>query len=217
MAKAFRLRGINAMTPVRVEGLKIGIARTSNWPKAAQETRDALSRAAMLLRDAGALVADVELPDEFAGLNAAQHTVMFGEGRTEFLPEYLTGYELLHEEFRAKVENRDEITAETLLGAYNLAAECRIAFDAIFGPSLDVIVTPSTVGEAPVGLESTGDAVMNAMWTLLHVPCLAIPGYTGPNGLPVGIQIVGPRFSDPRLLAIAAAVAPVLDPKLAAS
>lgn len=216
VAKAFRLRGLDVVAPVRVEGLKVGVARTSNWPEAAEESREALARAAMLLRDAGAVVTEVELPEPFAGLNAAQRVIMNGEGGVEFLPEYLTGYETLHEEFRAKVENAEGITAEQLLGAYDLAARCRIDFDALFGGTLDVIVTPSTVGEAPVGLESTGDAVMNSMWTLLHVPCLAIPGHVGPNRLPVGVQIVGRRFSDAGLLAIAAAIAPVLDPKLPA-
>ena len=49
------------------------------------------------------------------------------------------------------------------------------------------------------------------MFTVMHMPCLAIPCIKGPKGLPVGIQIVGPRFSDARLLAIGAAVAPVID------
>ena len=45
----------------------------------------------------------------------------------------------------------------------------------------------------------------------MHMPCLAIPCIKGPKGLPVGIQLVGPRYSDARLLAVAAAVAPVID------
>ena len=81
-----------------------------------------------------------------------------------------------------------------------------------FGDRLDVVLTPSAVGEAPLGpSETTGDAVMNSMWTLLHVPCINIPGASGPNGLPVGVTLVGPRLGDARLLAAATAVAPVLD------
>jgi Asp-tRNA(Asn)/Glu-tRNA(Gln) amidotransferase A subunit family amidase len=49
------------------------------------------------------------------------------------------------------------------------------------------------------------------MWTLLHVPCVAIPVGRGPKGLPVGIQVVGPRMTDMRLLSIARALAPVID------
>src|SRR3712207_7169992 len=49
-------------------------------------------------------------------------------------------------------------------------------------------LTPAARGEAPVGLHSTGDAMFNRIWTLLHVPCVAIPAIHGPNQLPVGVQ-----------------------------
>ena len=74
-----------------------------------------------------------------------------------------------------------------------------------------MILTPSVRGEAPEGLHTTGEAVFNSIWTLLHVPCIAIPVGRGPKGLPVGVQIVGPRLSDLRLLDMARAVAPVID------
>jgi Asp-tRNA(Asn)/Glu-tRNA(Gln) amidotransferase A subunit family amidase len=75
----------------------------------------------------------------------------------------------------------------------------------------DVVLTSASTGEAPEGLQTTGDHIFNAMWTLLHVPCLAIPCTVGAKGLPVGIQVVGPRFSDARLARIAPAMAPVID------
>jgi Asp-tRNA(Asn)/Glu-tRNA(Gln) amidotransferase A subunit family amidase len=55
-------------------------------------------------------------------------------------------------------------------------------------------------------LASTGSYTFNGMWTLLHTPCINVPGLTGPLGLPVGLTLTGPRFSDRRLLAIASAV-----------
>jgi Asp-tRNA(Asn)/Glu-tRNA(Gln) amidotransferase A subunit family amidase len=88
----------------------------------------------------------------------------------------------------------------------------RKAFDAMFGPDLDVVLTPSAMGEAPVGVDPIGARMMNAMWTLLHVPCLAVPVSSGPAGMPVGVQLVGPRFGEPRLTAIASVLAPILDP-----
>ena len=56
---------------------------------------------------------------------------------------------------------------------------------------LDVLVTPSAPGEAPAGLDWTGDPAFNFIWTSLHVPCVTVPAGSGPNGLPLGIQIVG--------------------------
>ena len=67
---------------------------------------------------------------------------------------------------RERVENVLQITAKQLLEAYALADQCRPVLDGMFGPRLDVILTPSSKGEAPEGLHTTGDAVFNKMWTL---------------------------------------------------
>jgi Asp-tRNA(Asn)/Glu-tRNA(Gln) amidotransferase A subunit family amidase len=117
----------------------------------------------------------------------------------------------MHQDFRNLVENSYKITPAQLVAAYDLAAECRRAFDGLFGASLDVVLTPASPGEPPEGLQSTGDPVFNSMWTLLHVPCVGIPVGASPKSLPLGIQLVGPRCSDAQLLAIAQACAPAID------
>ncbi len=66
---------------------------------------------------------------------------------------------------------------------------------------LDILVTPSAPGEAPKGLAWTGDPAFNFIWTSLHVPCVTVPAGRGPNGLPLGIQIVGRRGDDKAVLA----------------
>lgn len=215
VARAFRLWHVETLPEVEVKGLKVGFTRTHNWSLAQPETHAAVERAAKLLAAAGASVFDLDLPSPFETLNDAQKVVMQGEGRVQFLPDYLQNHELLHQDFRNHVENTHQHTPERLLESLDTAAACRPVFDAMFGPDLDVVLTPSSVGEAPHGpSETTGDAVMNAMWTLLHVPCVNIPGAIGPNGLPVGVTLAGPRLGDSRLLAISKAVAPVLDPDL---
>ncbi len=65
----------------------------------------------------------------------------------------------------------------------------------------DAVLTLSAPGEAPRGLAETGPAIFNGLWTLLYMPCLTLPAGTGPNGLPVGVQLVGRRHGDERLLA----------------
>jgi Asp-tRNA(Asn)/Glu-tRNA(Gln) amidotransferase A subunit family amidase len=86
-----------------------------------------------------------------------------------------------------------------------------VQFDALFRVGLDVVLTPSSPGEAPLGLHTTGDTIFNSMWTLLHGPNIGIPAGRGPSNLPVGVTLVGPRMSDSRLLGIARALAPVID------
>jgi Asp-tRNA(Asn)/Glu-tRNA(Gln) amidotransferase A subunit family amidase len=102
------------------------------------------------------------------------------------------------------VENRDGYTRADLVAAYDHAGRCRTAFDAIAG-EYDAVLTPSAKGEAPLG-RHPGDAVFNRMWTLLHVPCVNLPSLPGPNGMPVGVTLVAPRFHDRRLLAVAGVV-----------
>ncbi len=90
-------------------------------------------------------------------------------------------------------------TEAALIGAYEVFASTQQAFpEAMAG--LDVLVTPSAPGEAPAGLEWTGDPAFNLIWTSLHVPCVTVPVGTGPNGLPLGIQIVGRRGDDRAVL-----------------
>ncbi len=69
---------------------------------------------------------------------------------------------------------------------------------------VDVLLTPSAPGEAPLGLETTGNPAFNRIPTLLGLPCLNVPGALGPGGLPVGLQLVGQAGGDGALLAAAA-------------
>ena len=210
VAEAFRLRDLAAQQPVTVKGLRVAVCKSPFWSKAEPAGQKALATAAERLQKAGARVEELELPSKFGGMNHAQRTVMQGEGGPAFLPELLTHGERLHDEFRGMAENKLQITGAMMVESYDLIADCAKTFDGMF-TGFDVVLTPAVPGEAPEGLHTTGDWVFNAMWTALHTPCLAIPCIKGPKGLPVGVQIVGPRYSDARLLAIGEAVAPVID------
>ena len=79
----------------------------------------------------------------------------------------------------------------------------RAAVDALFA-DIDVILTAPAPGEAPLGLERTGNATFNLLWTYLWMPCVTLPFTQGPAGLPVGIQLVGRQHEDAALLDMAA-------------
>jgi Asp-tRNA(Asn)/Glu-tRNA(Gln) amidotransferase A subunit family amidase len=66
-----------------------------------------------------------------------------------------------------------------------------------------VLIAPAATGEAPKGLGSTGNVAMNVVWTLLHAPCVSVPMGVGPNGLPLGLQVIGRIGEDARTLACA--------------
>ena len=69
---------------------------------------------------------------------------------------------------------------------------------------VDALLTPAAPGEAPAGLAATGDPVFARVWTLLGLPCVNVPGLTGPHGLPVGLQLVGHPGRERDLLRAAA-------------
>ena len=63
----------------------------------------------------------------------------------------------------------------------------------------DAILTPAAPGEAPLGLQATGSPAFCTLWTLPGLPALTLPLLQGPDGLPMGCQLVGPG-DDARLL-----------------
>ena len=64
----------------------------------------------------------------------------------------------------------------------------------------DAILCPAAPGPAPEGLASTGSAIFNGLWTWLGLPAVTLPLLEAGNGLPMGVQLVGRRGDDGRLL-----------------
>jgi Asp-tRNA(Asn)/Glu-tRNA(Gln) amidotransferase A subunit family amidase len=91
---------------------------------------------------------------------------------------------------------------ETYRAAQVTLEGCRSTLAALMAP-YDVLLTASAAGEAPMGLQSTGDASFCAVWTATHVPAITLPVFTGPHGLPVGAQLIGKRHEDRALFAAA--------------
>ena len=213
VGRTFRLPRLGA-SRASAKSLKIGLCRTPMWDRADADGRACLESAARRLAAAGHEVFDLDLPKGFERLPTTIDEISFWEISSAFLPEYLGFGTGLHEELRKLVENAKGLTAESMVEAYNHAAACRQLFDGLFAPGkLDALLTLSATGEAPEGLQSTGDWIFNSLWSLLHVPCVSIPAGAGGKGLPVGVQLIGPRFSDAGLLEITKAIAPVIDAK----
>ncbi|MCG8389418.1 MAG: hypothetical protein MJA30_27955, partial [Cytophagales bacterium] len=72
-------------------------------------------------------------------------------------------------------------------------------FDELFA-DYDAIITPATTGEAPAGLDATGTPAFCTLWTFTGMPCVTLPLMQGPNGLPLGVQLVGKKFEDAQLM-----------------
>ncbi len=125
------------------------------------------------------------------------------------------GWELAHhrdgisEGLRERLDFGLSRSEAEVAGALTTFRDTQNAFAGAMG-DLDVLITPSAPGEAPEGLDWTGDPAFNYIWTSLHVPCVTVPAGPGRNGLPLGIQIVGRRGDDRAVLAWAQWVAAAL-------
>ena len=209
-AEAFRLDGLDALAVPDPRGLRIGYCETPFWDQAEAGAKKAMAASVERLRKAGAIVEDIVLPAHFGDLAEAHTMIMYGEGRVALHDEYLRHGAGLHPELRLTVENGRGVTPRRLVEAFDLSDICRKEFDAI-ASRYDAVLAPASTGEAPRGLHTVGNWIFNGLWTLLHTPCVAIPAVHGELGLPVGIQLVGPRLSDARLLAVAKVLQSIID------
>jgi amidase len=195
------VRPLEAVQPAR-----IGLCRTHAWREAEPATVRAVESAAEQLREAGIAVDDVALPDEFAGFLDAQSDVLRYEAVRALAYERTRHPALLSEWLRQELALGLAISHVRYREAQDLIARCRALFAQAIAPYA-CLLTASAPGEAPHGLENTGEATFNRLCSGLGVPCISLPGFTGPRGLPVGVQLVGGMNQDVRLLQVAKHVA----------
>ena len=179
---------------------KVGICRTAWWSEAETAARETVERSARALAARGARVTDAELPAAFARLVDTQKAIMAYESARNYAYEFDAHREALSPALRELIASGGRIGRQAFDAACADARRARREFDA-FMTGFDFLLTPSAVGEAPKGLGATGDPLFSRLWTLLHVPSLTLPAGTGPQGLPVGVQLIGRRGADDELLA----------------
>ena len=196
---------VKPLAAVQVNQLKIGFCRTMFWDRAEAYTKTLLEEAASALARAGANVADFELGEPFTNFEAMGRRINDYEFCRALTWERQHHWELLSEFQRKKLSAWLNISYEQYREAEAFLAERRRQLaDAM--ADLDLLLTPSAPGEAPAGLGSTGDTSFNILATWTYTPCVTLPVFAGPSGLPVGIQLIGQRNQDHRLLEGAQAI-----------
>ena len=179
---------------------KLGVCRTPQWAAAQPEIVQAFEASAKRLGAVADLV-PVELPPLFDGILESFRVIATVEGYAalrEEMEEHLDRMNHWLKETAAMMSRIEEPAYEK---AQTHAIACRNALLGILG-GLDGIITPAAAGEAPRNLTDVEDSSFNSLWTLMHGPCLTIPAFTGPNGMPVGLQLVGAIGSDDATIAL---------------
>jgi Asp-tRNA(Asn)/Glu-tRNA(Gln) amidotransferase A subunit family amidase len=182
---------------------RFGLYRTPVWDEAEPPTVAALDAARTALERAGAVVTQLAIAPEHRGLTEAQDTIMWFETVRALAYERLEHSAEISPRLAQLIDTGMAIGADVYDRARGRAAEARAGLDAFFG-LCDAILVPAAPGEAPAGLGNTGNPIFNRMWTLLGVPCAALPARWADNGLPTGVQLVGRVHDDARLMGCAA-------------
>ena len=189
---------------------RIAICKTASWSFAQKETATALAvaRHAAEIISKGA-VADQKLPKACDGITQAQTRIMISEMSRRHYAKKLSSQLL------KQLAEGAEISYEQYTKDLNLASKARLAVEDLLTNEVDILIAPSANGEAPSIKDGTGDPVFLRAWTLLGLPCINIHMGNGPNGLPVGVQLIAGPGKDHFLLSVARAFALALpDPAL---
>jgi Asp-tRNA(Asn)/Glu-tRNA(Gln) amidotransferase A subunit family amidase len=176
---------------------RLGFCRTGEWRLARPETRQALLRAADKL---GA--EEVELPALFAEALESFRVIVLRESAIAYASEFRDHLDAMNDWMRNVAAEAATITDGQYARALDHAAQCRVYLAEVFR-TVDALITPAAAGEASQKLTGLEDQSFCPLWTLMHGPCVTLPVFEGPHGMPMGIQIVGAVNADARLLATA--------------
>ena len=190
----------------------LGLCRTPLWDTAGPETMQAIEDSATRLAAAGASVREITLPEEFSRLyHASRETINNYERSKSMAADWANHSARISKVLGDRIKLGMATKHEDYIAALQLAEQCRgLIADAFEG--IDAIIAPCVKGEALARLDYTGDPAFQQFWTVLYVPSLSLPTHRGPTGLPVGIQVVAPRYADDRLFACARWIWQQLDP-----
>ena len=175
---------------------RIAFVKSPAWNQADDDCRHGLAEITDLL---GTRCDEVNLTEPFDQAIDLHRIIMRADLAKSFARLYETGKDQLSDTLVDMIEEGQKVLAVDYNRAVDwidiLYAELGKIFD-----KYDAIISPAVTGEAPLGLETTGSPIFCTLWTLLGTPTLSLPLLHGSNGMPMGVQLVGARWDDARLL-----------------
>ena len=175
---------------------KIGFVKTPVWDRADDMCKDAHEE---LCESLGENIEEIELSLSFGHVLDHHKIIMETDLAYSYAHDYERAKDLLSDSLRGQIERGLGYSAV----AYQRALAQQAILDVILTELFqvyDALLTPSASGEAPIGLDNTGDPSFCTIWTFCGVPALNIPVFKGENGMPIGTQLVGAKNDDARLL-----------------
>ena len=181
---------------------RIGLCRTPEWAQADGDVQAVWDQAVGALAPQAARLVEAPWPAALPDLVALQKQVMAHEMARALGHERVHHRARISERLNALFDEGIQIDGERHAAHLAQTTAARALADSWFN-DVDLLLAPSTTGEAPEGIGATGDPLFCRGWTLLGLPCVHLPFARGRHGLPVGLQLVGRAGDDHRLLAAA--------------
>lgn len=186
-----------------LKGIRVGLRNLPGDPLPDADVRRTLEHATVLLSNVGAEVAPLPLDARYDALVDHQKTIMAYEAARTLASEYVLYKSRMGPKLVELMEEGLALPHAVYLDAKRAAERLKHELSNVFDEQVDVILAACASGPAPAGREATGDPLFCRAWTLLGVPCLALPLGSDAQGLPIGVQLIGDRWQDERLLSIA--------------
>ncbi len=196
-------KGSDEPIAARREPPRLAAVRSPAWSKASPAQQALFDADCARLREGGARIDEVELPPAFDAADDATRAIQLAEIARNFAELHALSRDRMSATFRALYERGAKVDAARYAQARATQGALRAELDALLA-GYDAIVTPPATGEAPRTLAETGDASFCVIWTLCGVPCVAFATALGPQGMPMGLQVVAARGNDREALEVAA-------------
>ena len=183
-------------------GPRLAAIRSPVWARASAAMQSSFERAQSVLSGAGARVECPDLPADFERAHDVHRVIMGREAVRYFEPVQARHRSLISDWLNGYLDEAAAIGEAEYQDALGARDRLREAFARIMS-GFDAVLTPPAIGEAPEGIQTSGDPVFCSIWTLLGTPAITLPAGFGPAGLPLGLQLVGTERDDAALLGVA--------------
>lgn len=175
---------------------RFAFVKSPVWDQADKDTQEGFAE---LVETLGEQAVEVELGPSFGRVVDMHKTIMEVEMAHNLRRDYDEASAKMSPQLRQLIERGRAFKAIDYAGALAGIETANELANDIFG-EYDAILTPAAPGAAPKGLESTGNPAFCTIWTYMGTPAVTLPLLQSESGMPVGVQLVGKRGNDARLL-----------------
>jgi len=191
---------------------KLGVPQQFFFEQAQQQLRDVVNQALRNLSahdETAFSLVDVDLPPNFGRVVELHTTIMAADAAAYHQRAFLTQPEAYGPMISSLLEHGLSLKATDVAAALADQERFRLEASALFR-GVDALIMPATDTTAP-GLETTGDKKFQCPWSVAGLPVISVPCGVAADGMPVGVQIVGPYHSERHLFALARACEQAFD------